>query len=1112
MSFETVFSLWNVFAFDSVVVLSVEVIIKACLILGVISVLAQTRLSISAATRHRLWCCAFVGLLILPLMAFGLAGWDLPVLPNLLATKAAHEESSTSQKVTHNSAATVDRNIDNFTGFSAEMADSATEPIVLAKSEALVTAESASAELEATVASQTALSSQSGGSWSSTLFIVWLIGVVVALAPLPFSALRAAWLLRSSRRIWDDDWLRMLSEIKDRFGLESDIRLFEIDQRVIPMTWGFRRSIVLLPASSIGWSKRRKSIVLAHELAHIARRDLRWQVLARFACAVHWFNPLAWYALRQLRSEQELACDDCVVHAGTRATDYATELVGIAESHQVRRAALAVAMAHSSDLEHRLKSLFDSARSHLPLGNWRTRMLLAVGVATSAVVSLLHPVAVTAEDVAKSESGEATALSAGTTGSKIDKDASESEFVGRVVDKNGKPVASAEIWCAAPPRDYHDKTAPGNVHRLTSSDRQGNFSFRLKQLEGAGLDASNWTYRCQLTAKAVGYGFDWLPLAVFEKNGEASSDRRQLQQNVDKLFGAGRFASQTLELPKEAGPVRGRLVDLEGRPLAGVRVRVESIQDPEIPALLEAFEKSSSDMYYRAINNRSAIGVWISRREWRAMMPAVKTNGNGEFILRGLGRDQMATVTLSAERVAAQQFYILGREMETQRLPHIFAYPNGAKDVYVGTRFTHAVGPAVPIHGVVTEFQSGKPIANATVFVERLFRREGRNTLVQLNLNTRHIRAVTDEQGRYQLTGVPPGEKHVLNVTPPKSEPWLMAQQEISIDPNQSDATINLKVFRGIWVEGQVTDASTGDPVKGQVDYLALQKNPNIPQKFGLEDDWEMGRFPFDESGRYRVVGLPGPGVLLVRARGGKTYPLSVGVEDVDGYDGNQYLPTTPTGLPLVNWNRILQIDPPKDAEVFAVDVTLSAGESLKGRIVRPVGASESMVKALGLVDKNSFFESLKDDTFTVHDYKPQVPRNLFFRTDDQSWVGHLHLEGSPSGDLTVRLQPSVTVRGRLVETATGDAAIGYHVHCRSSKRGEFRADDVLATDGDGRFEIQGLLAGNVYKMDASNVQRFVSRKNGFTIDLTDAKPGDVIELGDVTGKHAKSAKMRTNK
>jgi hypothetical protein len=93
-----------------------------------------------------------------------------------------------------------------------------------------------------------------------------------------------------------------------------------------------------------------------------------------------------------------------------------------------------------------------------------------------------------------------------------------------------------------------------------------------------------------------------------------------------------------------------------------------------------------------------------------------------------------------------------------------------------------------------------------------------------------------------------------------------------------------------------------------------------------------------------------------------------------------------------------------------------------------------------------------------------------------------------------------------LIETKLDDVAAGYHLYCGSSTKGKTRIADIT-TDENGLFEIKGLLAGNVYKVNTSNPQRFSTGDNNFKIDLTDAKPGDVIELGDVTGKNAKAAK-----
>jgi hypothetical protein len=175
----------------------------------------------------------------------------------------------------------------------------------------------------------------------------------------------------------------------------------------------------------------------------------------------------------------------------------------------------------------------------------------------------------------------------------------------------------------------------------------------------------------------------------------------------------------------------------------------------------------------------------------------------------------------------------------------------------------------------------------------------------------------------------------------------------------------------------------------------------------------------------------------------------------------------------------------------------------VSGRVVTSGGAAASRVEALGTVEKNEFFEPLKDDTFEVHNYEPGITRNVFFKAAGNSQVAYLRIAGTAPANLTVTLQPAVTVKGRLIETETGDEAAGYYLYCESSQQGSFRIDDTT-TDENGRFEIKGLLAGNVYQMDSANQQRFSSKKNGFMIDLTNAKLGETIELGNVTEKKSK--------
>jgi len=56
-----------------------------------------------------------------------------------------------------------------------------------------------------------------------------------------------------------------------------------------------------------------QALILAHEQVHARRHDNRWNLLAAALLALQWFNPLAWWAWRRMRADQELACDAAVL-------------------------------------------------------------------------------------------------------------------------------------------------------------------------------------------------------------------------------------------------------------------------------------------------------------------------------------------------------------------------------------------------------------------------------------------------------------------------------------------------------------------------------------------------------------------------------------------------------------------------------------------------------------------------------------------------------------------------------------------------------------------------------------------------------------------------------
>jgi HEAT repeat protein len=166
-------------------------------------------------------------------------------------------------------------------------------------------------------------------------------------------------------------------------------------QVTMPLTCGLLRAAILLPAEATGWSAERRRIVLLHELAHVKRRDCLIQALAHIACALHWFNPLIWVSLHRMRIEREMACDDHVLHTGTKATDYAGHLLDIARRFRSARGSsfAAVAIARRSQLEGRLLAILDPRLSRRELTRTASSLIAFVAIVAVVALSALQPLA-----------------------------------------------------------------------------------------------------------------------------------------------------------------------------------------------------------------------------------------------------------------------------------------------------------------------------------------------------------------------------------------------------------------------------------------------------------------------------------------------------------------------------------------------------------------------------------------------------------------------------------------------------------------------------------------------------------------------------------------------
>jgi bla regulator protein blaR1 len=148
----------------------------------------------------------------------------------------------------------------------------------------------------------------------------------------------------------------------------------------VPLTFGFRRSTIVLPVAAREWSAGELERALRHELEHVRREDWALQLLARLTVALYWPHPLAWAAWRRFCVEAERACDDAVV-ASSEPEAYAGQLVSLARDLKRLTTIPALAMAGRSRLSLRVRAILDPLQPRGPHGRPATVAALAVVVA-----------------------------------------------------------------------------------------------------------------------------------------------------------------------------------------------------------------------------------------------------------------------------------------------------------------------------------------------------------------------------------------------------------------------------------------------------------------------------------------------------------------------------------------------------------------------------------------------------------------------------------------------------------------------------------------------------------------------------------------------------------
>ncbi len=195
----------------------------------------------------------------------------------------------------------------------------------------------------------------SGRPWAAAALAVYAAGMASMLLRLVLGLWGSRRLARGARPI-DGPPRRRLGALP--------IRISESDRVAVPVTVGLFRPTVVLPPGWERWPGATLRAVLAHEHAHVARRDPLVAGLASLNRCLFWFHPLAWWLRRALALTAEQACDEAALRTVRAPQAYVDVLRSMAIAVRARGGRFSwegVGMHGSSSLTRRIAHILRRA-------------------------------------------------------------------------------------------------------------------------------------------------------------------------------------------------------------------------------------------------------------------------------------------------------------------------------------------------------------------------------------------------------------------------------------------------------------------------------------------------------------------------------------------------------------------------------------------------------------------------------------------------------------------------------------------------------------------------------------------------------------------------------
>jgi RNA polymerase sigma factor (sigma-70 family) len=648
------------------------------------------------------------------------------------------------------------------------------------------------------------------------------------------------------------------------------------------------------------------------------------------------------------------------------------------------------------------------------------------------------------------------------------------DITGRVTGPDGKAVAGAKI--------YTIKGNRGGPERVEVATTAADGTFRTPR----PTPPATWAV---LFAHNDGFGLAW-------HDFEGTETAVELKLVADH-------------------PITGRVIDTEGKPVAGARVTAGRISIPRGGNMDAALEAMKSDPF----GAHPAFGASQFHGGWSDGVGSVTTDADGKFTLTGCGVDRVVELTVTGDGLARKSLTVINRakfdpgpinaaaeasRRDSPSRPNLTVY--GPEVQVVAER-------AKTVEGIVIDAATKKPIAGATV-----------------SDYASPVR--TDAEGRFKISSLRKAKQYSLWVGGPADGDYLARSFRIDDTEGFTPVKCEIELRRGVVVTGRVIDKATGKPVRAGVQVYPIAGNKFYAEYYsGVESTARVSHLS-DADGKFRVVTVPGQLIVTVQGHefvtvgDAKLMPFRGAGPDPDHpdlFDAKIQTGYTFVQLADRSWHTVgaLEhgvriIDVPAEGKPFEVNFALDRGVTGRIRIEGPDGKPVTGTTILGLAHASTpatpqggTLATSSEATVTVLALDPKAaPRQIIAWHSEKKLGGMATIRGDEKEPVVVKVAPLADITGKFV-TADGKPVAGASVLIDAAEEIEgMRAflslqfgvgsRSRVRTAADGSFTIPGLIPGVEYTVRMVKDKNYFPRERGEKPPTAKPEAGKLTDLGTI--------------